>query len=70
MLLRQVIYFQAVVETGSFTNAAEKNHISQSAISQQIQSLEEELGVALLTRKNRSFDGARMDTSCHGNDGA
>ena len=56
MLLRQVIYFQAVVETGSFTNAAEKNHISQSAISQQIQSLEEELGVALLTRKNRSFD--------------
>ena len=40
MLLRQIKYFQAVVEKSSFTEAAEACYISQSAISQQIQSLE------------------------------
>lgn len=55
MLLRQLKYFIAVVETGSFTEAAERCHISQSAVSQQIQTLERELGVELLHRKNRSF---------------
>ena len=43
MLLRQLSYFIAVVETGSFTGAAERCHISQSAVSQQIQALEREL---------------------------
>ena len=56
MLLRQIEHFQAVIEEKSFTEAAEKCHISQSAISQSIKSLEDELGVKLLTRKNRSFD--------------
>lgn len=55
MLLRQMQYFQAVVRCGSFTEAAEECHISQSAISQQIQALERELGVALLVRHNRRF---------------
>lgn len=55
MLLRQLNYFAAVVETGSFTEAAGRCHISQSAVSQQIQALERELGVELLHRKNRSF---------------
>ncbi|MBD5098790.1 MAG: LysR family transcriptional regulator [Clostridiales bacterium] len=55
MLLRQLSYFIAVAETGSFTEAAERCHISQSAVSQQIQALERELGVELLRRKNRSF---------------
>ena len=36
MLLRQIEYFQAVVENDSFTAAAEQCNISQSAISQQI----------------------------------
>ena len=36
MLLRQMKYFAAVVECGSFTEAAEQCYISQSAISQQI----------------------------------
>ena len=48
MLLRQIKYFIAVVESGSFTEAAEKLFISQSAVSQQIRALESELGVALL----------------------
>ena len=54
-MLNQVRYFQAVIRHGSFTDAAEECHISQSAISQQIKSLEQELGVQLLERKNRTF---------------
>ena len=56
MLLRQIRYYQKVVECGSFTIAADECHISQSAISQQIKALEEELGYSLLERKNRSFE--------------
>ncbi|MBR4446001.1 MAG: LysR family transcriptional regulator [Solobacterium sp.] len=56
MLLRQIRYYQKVVECGSFTIAADECHISQSAISQQIKALEEELGYPLLERKNRAFE--------------
>ena len=52
---RQMRYFIAVVETGSFFEAGEACHISQSAVSQQIRSLEQELGVALLSRRGRKF---------------
>lgn len=55
MLFRQIEYFQAIIETGSFYQAAEKCNVSQSAISQQIKRLEEELGVKLLDRHNRTF---------------
>ena len=55
MMLRQMQYFHTVVRTGSFTAAAEECFISQSAISQQIKALENELGVKLLVRGNRSF---------------
>ena len=55
-MLNQVRYFQAVVRLGSFTEAAEECHISQSAISQQLKALEQELGVQLLVRKNRKFE--------------
>ncbi len=56
MLLRQIQYFQKVVECKSFTEAADACHISQSAISQQIKALEDELGFMLLIRKGRSFE--------------
>lgn len=55
MLLRQIKYFCAVVKSNSFTEAAEECYISQSAISQQIQALEADLGVKLLVRENRKF---------------
>ena len=55
MFLRQIEYFQAVVEKGNFYLAAEKCNVSQSAISQQIKKLEEETGVQLLDRHNRTF---------------
>ena len=54
-MLRQIRYFQSVVRLGIFTAAAEEHFISQSAISQQIRALEDELGVTLLERRKRSF---------------
>ena len=54
-MIKQIKYFQAVVRCNSFTEAAEECFISQSAISQQIQALENELGVKLLNRENRKI---------------
>lgn len=54
-MLKQIKYFQSVVRNNSFSEAAEENFISQSAISQQIQALERELGFTLLERRNRGF---------------
>lgn len=54
-MLKQIRYFQSVVQTGSFSEAAAQCHISQSAVSQQIRALERELGFSLLERKNRRF---------------
>lgn len=54
-MLRRIKYFQAVVRCHSFTEAAEECFVSQSAISQQVRSLERELGVTLLDRENRHF---------------
>ena len=55
MLFKQMQYFISIVKNNSFTEAAEENYISQSAISQGIKSLEDELGVKLLKRHNRGF---------------
>lgn len=55
LLLRQMKYFAAVSECESFTEAAERCYISQSAISQQIRALEKELGIELIHRHNRGF---------------
>jgi DNA-binding transcriptional LysR family regulator len=55
MLLRQIKYFVTIVETNSFTEAAEKCYISQSAISQQMSALESELEVKLFIRSGRKF---------------
>ena len=56
MELRQMQYFVSIIDNNSFSVAAEENYISQSAISQQIQALEKELGYNLLVRKNRKFE--------------
>ena len=54
MELRHLKYFVAVSERQNFTRAAEELHVAQPAISQQIKSLEEEIGVLLLRRNKRS----------------
>jgi DNA-binding transcriptional LysR family regulator len=53
MHLDALRYFQTVFEEKSISKAANKTHISQSALSQMIQKLEEDLNVALLNRSNR-----------------
>lgn len=54
-MLRQIKYFQSVIRNDSFSKAAAECHISQSAISQQVQALERELGFQLLERHHRTF---------------
>ena len=53
MELRQLKYFVEVARLGSFSMASKALFITQSTISQQIQKLEEELGVELLSRDTR-----------------
>ena len=53
MELRQLRYFAAVARHGSFTKAADELHLAQSAVSQQVRRLENELGVELLARTTR-----------------
>jgi DNA-binding transcriptional LysR family regulator len=51
--LRQMRYFAAVAERGSFTRAAQDLHVAQQAVSQQVKTLEQVLGVTLLRRSSR-----------------
>ena len=53
MDLRQLEIIRAIADTGSFTAAGEKLHVSQSAISRQILLLEDELGEAVFHRIGR-----------------
>ncbi|MEM9106764.1 MAG: LysR family transcriptional regulator [Pseudomonadota bacterium] len=47
--------FHAAAEAGSFTHAAERLHLSQSAISRQVSALEQDIGVPLFHRHARGL---------------
>src|SRR3954467_8478021 len=53
MDLRQLEIIRAIAETGSFTAAGQKLHVSQSAISRQILLLEDELKEPVFLRVGR-----------------
>mgnify|MGYP001045608451 CR=1 FL=1 len=53
MEIRQIQYFLSIVDTGSFSAAAEEHYISQSSLSKMIITLEKELAVTLFDRSKR-----------------
>ena len=56
MELRQLEYFVAVAKHRHFGRAAESVYVTQPALSQQVQRLEAELGIALLRRTSRGVE--------------
>ena len=55
MDIRQLRYFLTIADEGSITKAAEKLHMSQPPLSQQLKLLETELGVQLFERNTRNI---------------
>src|SRR6478736_5925204 len=56
MEIHQLRYFLAVAEESSFSQAAQREHVSQPSLSQQIHKLEEELNQQLFDRLPRSVE--------------
>ena len=68
MQLESLKMFVDVVETGSFSRAAQLNHVTQSAVSQQIRALETRYEQRLLSRSARQVTptpaGERLFRGC------
>lgn len=66
--LNRLAYFAAVVDTGSFTGAAERLGITKAVVSQQVARLEAELKISLLVRTTRRVEpteaGRRFHARC------
>jgi len=57
MFIRKLNYLVALSQERHFGRAAQRCHISQPALSVAIQSLEQELGIAIVQRANHRFGG-------------
>ena len=60
MNINQLKYFIAVAEYRSFSKAAEQYFLTQTAVTQQVQKLEETVGVQLIDRKTRPISVTPM----------
>jgi DNA-binding transcriptional LysR family regulator len=58
--LRRLAYFVSVVETGSFTAAAERLGITKAVVSQQVARLEREFRTSLLVRTTRKVQATEV----------
>ncbi|QTD43085.1 LysR family transcriptional regulator [Sporosarcina sp. Te-1] len=56
MDIRQLRYFIAIVEEGKISAAADRLHISQPPLSQQLKNMEEELDSQLIIRTGKRFE--------------
>jgi DNA-binding transcriptional LysR family regulator len=65
MNLNRLAYFAAVVETGSFTRAAERLGITKAVVSQQVAQLERELRTSLLARTTRRVEPTEAGRMLH-----
>ncbi len=65
MELRQLRYFLAIAEHGTFSKAAGKVFVAQSALSHQLAQLEEELGARLFERSRRGVELTEAGTVFH-----
>ena len=64
-ILSRLVYFTTVVETQSFTKAAERLGITKAVVSQQVARLEENLGTALLVRTTRRVEPTEAGRLLH-----
>ena len=64
-ILSRLVYFAAVVETRSFTRAAERLGITKAVVSQQVARLEEDLGTALVLRTTRRVEPTEAGRRLH-----
>ncbi|NQW83550.1 MAG: LysR family transcriptional regulator [Alcaligenaceae bacterium] len=65
MELRQLRYFLAIAEHGTFSKAAGKVYVAQSALSHQLAQLEDELGAQLFVRSRRGVELTEAGTVFH-----
>tara|TARA_E500000305_G_scaffold111513_1_gene125057 strand:- start:274 stop:1185 length:912 start_codon:yes stop_codon:yes gene_type:complete len=63
--LNRLVYFSAVVDTGSFTRASDRLGVSKTVVSQQVARLEEEIGASLLVRTTRRVEPTEAGISLH-----
>lgn len=64
-LLHSMRIFAQVVESGSFSQAAQRLNLSRSVVSKQLQALEESLGVRLLQRTTRQVSATEIGLAYH-----